>query len=93
MGYTCLMPVNRLSISVTPEVENAIRRAAEQAGLTVSAWLARAAEHAAKIEDGRAAVREFESEEGAFTAEERHQARRELIEDGVIQPDEFREAS
>lgn len=49
----------------------------------------RADAHATKIDDGRAAVAEFESEEGAFTLEERRQGRYDLIEDGVIHADEF----
>ena len=38
------MMARRLSISVSPEVEKTIRRAAERADLSVSAWLAHAAE-------------------------------------------------
>jgi uncharacterized protein (DUF1778 family) len=87
------MTVRRLSISVSPEVEEVIKHAAARAGLTVSAWLARAAEHAAAIEAGRAAVAEFEAEHGAFTEEERRRVRQELIEDGIIAPDELKEAS
>lgn len=75
-----------MSISVTPEIEVAIRKSAERAGLTVSAWLARAAEHVAKIEDGHAAVTEFEAHHGTFTVEEHHLARRQLVEDGVLAP-------
>lgn len=86
------MTVRRLSISVSPEVEEAIRRAAERADLSVSAWLAHAAEHVAKIEDGRAAVAEFEADDGAFTQEERRRARQALIEDGVIAPEDLKKA-
>ncbi|HEX5494813.1 MAG TPA: hypothetical protein VFX70_09600 [Mycobacteriales bacterium] len=77
---------------MSPEVEEAIRNAAERADLTVSAWLARAAEHVAKIEDGLAAMAEWEAEYGPISPEERRQARQALIEDGVIPPEELKEA-
>ncbi len=84
------MSVSRLSISVPAEVENAIRGAAEAAGLPVSAWLARAAELAAAeqaaIADGLAAVAEFEADDGALTGAERAEARQTLIDAGVIPP-------
>ncbi|MGH3975268.1 MAG: hypothetical protein ACRDS9_18360, partial [Pseudonocardiaceae bacterium] len=61
------MSVSRLSISVPPEVEEAIRAAAEAAGLPVSVWLARAAQRAAAeqaaIADGLTAVAEFEADD------------------------------
>lgn len=84
------MSVSRLSISVPPEVEDAIRVAAEAAGLPVSVWLARAAERAAAeqaaIADGLAGVAEFEAENGALTDAERAGARQVLIDAGVIPP-------
>ncbi|MGH3980713.1 MAG: hypothetical protein ACRDRZ_17220 [Pseudonocardiaceae bacterium] len=84
------MGVSRLSISVPAEVGNTIRAAAQAAGLPVSVWLARAAEHAAAeqaaIADGLAAVAEFEAENGALTDAERAEARQVLIDAGVIPP-------
>lgn len=80
------MSVSGLSISVPPEVEDAIRAAAEAAGLPVSVWLARAAEEQAAIADGLAAVAEFEAEYGALTDAERAEARQVLIDAGVIPP-------
>lgn len=89
------MSVSRLSISVTPEVEKAIRHAAERAGLTVSAWLARTAERVAKIEDGLAAMAEWEADYGPISAQAQREARQALIEDGVIPSDdaEMKQAS
>jgi hypothetical protein len=82
------MSVSRLSISVPPEVEDAIRAAAEAAGLPVSVWLTRAAQRAAAeqaaIADGLAAVAEFEADDGALTDAERAEARQTLIDAGVI---------
>ncbi len=84
------MAVSRLSISVPREVEDAIRTAAEAAGLPVSVWLARAAEQAAAeqaaIADGLAAVAEFEADDGALTDAERDEARQALIDAGVLPP-------
>jgi hypothetical protein len=36
--------VNRLSITITPELDDAMRRAAEQDGESISAWVTRAIE-------------------------------------------------
>ncbi len=84
------MSVSRLSISVPSHVEEAIRAAAEAAGLPVSVWLARAAQRAAAeqaaIADGLAAVAEFEADDGALTDTERAEARQALIDAGVIPP-------
>ncbi len=84
------MRVSRLSISVPTDVELAIRAAAEAAGLSISVWLARAAERAAEeqaaIRDGLAAVAEFEAEDDPLTDVERATARQELIDAGVIPP-------
>lgn len=80
--------MSRLSISVSAELERAIRAAAEAAGLPISVWLARAAEHAAAeqaaVNDGLAAVAEFEAENGVLTETERATARQVLIDAGVI---------
>jgi hypothetical protein len=80
------MGVRRLSISVPPEVEENIRVAAAGAGLPVSAWLARVATHAAVLQDGRRAVREYEAEHGGLGQGSRAEARRVLDELGVGQP-------
>lgn len=69
-----------MSISVAPQVEANIRKAATNAGLPVSTWLAQVATRAALIEDGRRAVREFESEHGQLSEESRLEARRVLDE-------------
>ncbi|MGB6161880.1 MAG: hypothetical protein WCF33_14760 [Pseudonocardiaceae bacterium] len=82
--------MSRLSISVPPEVEDAIRAAAKAIGVPVSVWLARTAERAAMeqavIADGLAAVAEFEAEHGALTEAQRDKARQVLIDAGVIPP-------
>ncbi|HEU0089546.1 MAG TPA: hypothetical protein VFQ77_18200 [Pseudonocardiaceae bacterium] len=64
------MAVTKISVSLEDETLAAARVAAEEMGLSLSAWLSQAAQHAAKLAAGRAAVREYESEVGAFTPEE-----------------------
>jgi hypothetical protein len=78
------MAIHRLSISVTPEVEQSIKDAAAAAGIPVSTWLSRAAIHTAKLEAGRAAVREYEAEHGAISSHERNKARKVLANAGLL---------
>jgi hypothetical protein len=64
------MGVKKLSVALDERVAVAAAASAERHGLSLSAWLNRAAEKALAIEDGLAAVAEWEAEHGAFTAEE-----------------------
>lgn len=64
------MGVKKLSVALDERVAEAAAASAERLGLSLSAWLNRAAEKALAIEDGLAAVAEWEAEHGAFTAEE-----------------------
>ncbi len=64
------MGVQKLSISLDEHVAAAAAASAERQGLSLSAWLTRAAEQALAIEDGLAAVAEWETEHGALTEEE-----------------------
>ncbi|MDX3453223.1 hypothetical protein PV396_14885 [Streptomyces sp. ME02-8801-2C] len=52
------MSLERVTITIPSETLEAVRSAAERDGLSVSAWLSRAAERAAKIEAGLAAAEE-----------------------------------
>ncbi|MDW4907404.1 ribbon-helix-helix protein, CopG family [Streptomyces sp. ADMS] len=52
------MSLERVTITIPSETLEAVRSAAEREGLSVSAWLSRAAEHAAKIEAGLASAEE-----------------------------------
>ncbi|MGQ0804759.1 MAG: hypothetical protein ACT4PI_12970 [Actinomycetota bacterium] len=78
------MAVKKLSIALDADVAAAAARSAEVEGISLSAWLTRAARKALKIEAGLAGVREYEEEFGAFTEEERARARAEL--DRVLGP-------
>ena len=64
------MGVKKLSVALDERVAEAAAAAAERHGLSLSAWLNRAAQNALALEDGLAAVAEWEAEHGAFTAEE-----------------------
>lgn len=64
------MAVKKLSVALDEGVAAQVARAAERVGLSTSAWLNRAAENHLAIEAGLDAVREWEAEHGALTAEE-----------------------
>lgn len=64
------MGVKKLSIALDERVAEAAAASAERHGLSLSAWLNRAARKALALEDGLAAVAEWEAEHGPFTAEE-----------------------
>jgi hypothetical protein len=64
------MPVRKLSVGIDTAVADAAARAAAKEGLSVSAWLNRAAERALTIERGLAAVRAWERENGSLTEAE-----------------------
>jgi hypothetical protein len=58
------------SISMPPDLDAAIAAAADDAGLSYSAWLAETARKEFIIRAGLAAVRQFEHEHGAFSPQE-----------------------
>ena len=64
------MGVKKLSVALDERVAEAAAASAERHGLSLSAWLNRAAQNALAVEDGLAAVAEWEAEHGAFTPEE-----------------------
>lgn len=58
------------SISLPPEVAQAIDQAAAKAGMTFSSWLSETAAHRLRLEAGRRGLAEWEQENGPLTAEE-----------------------
>jgi len=68
------MPVAKLSVALDAHVAASASRAARSAGVSLSAWLSRAAEHELALERGRQAVAEWEREHGAFTEQEIREA-------------------
>ena len=92
--------VRKLSISVPAEVEETIKAAAADEGVSVSAWLAKAATEkaraAARHAAGRTAARElladYEREHGPLPQASRDRAREFLVEAWLLD-DERRAAS
>ena len=58
------------SISLPPELAEAIDHAAAQEGTTVSAWLADTAAHRLRLDAGRRGIAEWERTNGPLTADE-----------------------
>ena len=59
-----------------PDLDEQIEAAAQQAGMTYSGWLAATARKEFIIQTGLKAVKEFERDHGAFTADELAEAER-----------------
>lgn len=76
-------PSPKLAITVDPDVHRQVLLAAEEEGLSVSAWMTSAARRALLLSDGLAAVREWEDEHGAFTVDELEQARRRVADESA----------
>lgn len=68
-------PSPKLAITVDPDVYAGVIDAAADEGLSVSAWMAKAARRALLVRDGLAAVAEWEAEHGALTDAEMAAAR------------------
>ena len=68
----------RHDITIDPEVYERVLAAAAREQLSVSAWMTRAARQALRLQDGLAAVAEWEKQHGAFSAEEMDGARRRV---------------
>ena len=58
------------SISLPPELAQAIDAAAAAEDTSFSAWLAETAAHRLRLDAGRGAIAEWEKEQGPLTAEE-----------------------
>lgn len=58
------------SISLPPELADAIEQAAERDGTTVSAWIAATAAHRLRLEAGRQGVAAWERQHGVLTPDE-----------------------
>jgi hypothetical protein len=66
---------HKRSISLAPDLDDAIEQAAADAGMSVSAWLAETVMHRLRMDAGRRGLAEWEAENGALTAEERARGR------------------
>ncbi len=72
------MKVDKLSISFDPELGDAVRAAAAQAGEPVSSWLADAAASKLRAEALADYLARWEAEHGVLTADEIARAEQEL---------------
>ena len=72
------MKVDKLSISFDPELGDAVRSAAAQAGEPVSSWLAEAAASKLRADALAEFLDSWETQHGVLTAEELANAEREL---------------
>lgn len=72
------MKVDKLSISFEPELGDAVRSAAAQAGKPVSSWLAEAAASKLRADALAEFLASWEAGHGVLTAEEIARAEREL---------------
>jgi hypothetical protein len=70
--------VDKLSISFEPELGDAVRSAAAQAGKPVSSWLAEAASSKLRAEALAEFLARWQAEHGVLTTEEIARAEREL---------------
>jgi hypothetical protein len=72
------MAVRKLSVALDQTVADAAADAAEREGLSLSAWLSRAAERELAVERGLEAVRAWERDNGSLTEAELADADRVL---------------
>jgi hypothetical protein len=72
------MKVDKLSVSFEPDLGDAVRSAAAQAGKPVSSWLAEAAASKLRAEALADFLAGWEAEHGVLTPEEIARAEREL---------------
>jgi hypothetical protein len=73
-----LMAVEKITISLDPELAASIRAEAEAAGTSVSAWITRSLQRERRRKAFFEALADWESEYGPITPEELAAARRRL---------------
>jgi predicted DNA-binding protein len=66
------------SISLPPELDEALETAAAEWGMSVSAWIAETVQRRLRIEAGLTAVADWEAEHGALTPAELAEGRERL---------------
>lgn len=72
------MKVDKLSISLDPDLGDAVRDAAKHRGSSISAWLAEAAAAKLRAEALTDYLRDWEAKNGPFTSDELAAAAAEL---------------
>jgi hypothetical protein len=86
-------PSPKLAITVDPDVYAQVIDAARNDGVSVSAWMTRAARRALLIRDGLAAVSEWEAKQGALTEAEMAAARERVAAQVARTPSRSRRRS
>jgi hypothetical protein len=82
------MQVDRFSTTMDPDLGAAVRQAAARSGMSVSAWLARAAADRLRNELLGVAVEAWEAESGPFSDEELNAAAASMgVERNTSRPD------
>src|SRR5215468_3536870 len=81
------MTVEKLSVSMPDMVAARARRAAERAGVPLSAWLAQAAEAAADLAEAHSAAEEYAARFGEPDPDELVEIRTQLAAAGVGRPE------
>jgi len=76
-------PSPKLAITVDRDVHDRVIAAAEEEGVSVSAWMTGAARRALLIRDGLRAVAEWEKEHGRLSEAELEAARRRVADEVV----------
>jgi hypothetical protein len=76
-------PSPKLAITVDPDVHQQVLTAADDDGVSVSAWMTTAARRALLVRDGLWAVSEWEDEHGELTPGELDAARRRVAAEVV----------
>jgi hypothetical protein len=71
-------PSPKLAITVDPDVHQRVLAAAEEEGISISAWMTTAARRMLLVKDGLEAVAEWEKIHGAFSETELLAARRRI---------------
>lgn len=71
-------PSPKLAITVDADVHDRVLDAAAAEGVSVSAWMTRAARRALLVRDGLAAIAEWETEHGSLTEAELAAARKRV---------------
>ncbi len=71
-------PSPKLAITVDPDVHAQVVAAADEDGVSVSAWMTSAARRTLLVRDGLSAIAEWESQQGALTDAELAAARRRV---------------
>jgi len=79
------------SISLSGDLAQQIEDAAAESGTSVSAWLAESAAHRLRMDAGRKALAEWESENGPLTDVERREAKERV--DRLLGPDDARQSA